>query len=123
MEKRGYILAACWTPECTVEHPEAVRQLAIEYARAGADITQTCTFYSDDKRLKELHGENAPTVKRPPYYENYENNLIKNSVRNSAKKSIKPHARLPKKLAGKEVPLWLEVFRKLRPIQRRRTRN
>jgi hypothetical protein len=45
-----------------VEHPAAVKQLAIEFARAGGDVTQTYTFFSDDIRLKEWHGPEAPTV-------------------------------------------------------------
>ena len=64
LEKRGYALGNANTSEASVEHPEAVRQLAIEYARAGADITQTYTFFSDDQRLKEWHGEQVPTVRK-----------------------------------------------------------
>ena len=64
LEKRGYVLANAWTPESSVEHPDAVRQLAIEFARAGADITQTYTFFSDDQRLKEWHGDNVPKVRK-----------------------------------------------------------
>jgi len=48
LEKRGYVKAGCYTPESSVEHPEAVVNLAEEYARAGADITQTFTYYSRD---------------------------------------------------------------------------
>jgi len=48
LEKRGYVKAGCYTPESSVEHPEAVENLAEEFARAGADITQTFTFYSRD---------------------------------------------------------------------------
>ena len=62
LEKRGYVLANAWTPESAVEHPDAVRQLALEFARAGGDVTQTYTFFSDDKRLKEWHGDSVPTV-------------------------------------------------------------
>jgi len=61
LEKRGYVLANAWTPESSVEHPDAVRQLGLEFARAGADITQTYTFFSDDKRLKEWHGNSVPS--------------------------------------------------------------
>ena len=68
LEKRGYVLSNAWTPESAVEHPDAVRQLALEFARAGADITQTYTFFSDDKRLKEWHGEGVPSVSRPINY-------------------------------------------------------
>merc|ERR1712107_406581 len=41
LEKRGYATAGSWTPEAAAEHPEAIEQLGIEFARAGADITQT----------------------------------------------------------------------------------
>merc|ERR1711974_424850 len=40
LEKRGYATAGSWTPEAAAEHPEAIEQLGIEFARAGADITQ-----------------------------------------------------------------------------------
>ena len=61
LEQRGYVQANIWTPEASVEHPEAVRQLAMEFARAGADITQTYTFYSDDEKLKSRLGPEGPT--------------------------------------------------------------
>ena len=48
LEKRGYVKAGHYTPESSVEHPGAVEQLAEEFARAGADITQTFTFYNRD---------------------------------------------------------------------------
>ena len=57
-----YVQAHHWTTEASVEHPGAVRQLAIEFARAGADITQTYTFYSDDEKLKARLGPTGPTV-------------------------------------------------------------
>lgn len=52
MEKRGYVKAGVWTPEATVEHPEAVRQLHREFLRAGADVMQTFTFYASDSKLQ-----------------------------------------------------------------------
>jgi betaine-homocysteine S-methyltransferase len=55
LEKRGYVLAGPWTPEAACEHPDAVKQLALEFARAGADITQTFTFYSTDDKLKLIN--------------------------------------------------------------------
>ena len=33
LEKRGYVKAGPWTPEATVENPEAVRQLHREFLR------------------------------------------------------------------------------------------
>lgn len=55
LEKRGYVKAGPWTPECTVEHPEAVRQLHREFQRAGADVIQAFTFSMDD----DLEGDQA----------------------------------------------------------------
>merc|ERR1712029_747772 len=80
LEKRGYVLANAWTPESSVEHPEAVRQLALEFARAGADITQTYTFFSDDKRLREWHGDKVPSCA-----------TINKAACNIAKKVAKDH--------------------------------
>ncbi len=48
LEKRGYVKAGPWTPECVVEHPEAVLQLHREFARAGADVAQAFSV-SEDK--------------------------------------------------------------------------
>ncbi|XP_041465761.1 betaine--homocysteine S-methyltransferase 1-like isoform X2 [Lytechinus variegatus] len=52
LEKRGYVKAGPWTPEATVEHPEAVRQLSKEFLRAGADVIQAFTFYASDDKLE-----------------------------------------------------------------------
>ncbi|KAM8865747.1 betaine--homocysteine S-methyltransferase 1-like [Synchiropus picturatus] len=52
LEKRGYVKAGPWTPECTVTHPEAVRQLHREFLRAGANVMQTFTFYASDDKLE-----------------------------------------------------------------------
>lgn len=51
LEKRGYVKAGPWTPEATVEHPEAVRQLHREFLRAGSDVMQAFTFYASDDKL------------------------------------------------------------------------
>ncbi|WP_411026679.1 homocysteine S-methyltransferase family protein, partial [Salmonella sp. s54395] len=40
------------TPEATVEHPDAVRQLAREFLRAGSDVMQAFTFYASDDKLQ-----------------------------------------------------------------------
>lgn len=52
MERRGYVKAGAWTPEATVEHPEAVRQLHSEFLRAGANVMQTFTFYASKDKLE-----------------------------------------------------------------------
>ena len=51
LEKRGYVKAGPWTPEATVEHPEAIRQLHREFLRAGADVMQAFTFYASEDKL------------------------------------------------------------------------
>eukprot|EP00092_Neocalanus_flemingeri_P007860 GFUD01008486.1.p1 GENE.GFUD01008486.1~~GFUD01008486.1.p1 ORF type:complete len:377 (+),score=101.44 GFUD01008486.1:169-1299(+) len=52
LEKRGYVKAGKFTPESACEHPGAVKQLAIEFARAGADVTQTFTYGSTEGMLE-----------------------------------------------------------------------
>merc|ERR1719190_146069 len=59
LEKRGFVKAGPWTPEATVEYPNAVRQLHYEYARAGADVMQTFTFYASEDKLKNRGNEAA----------------------------------------------------------------
>jgi len=51
LEKRGYVMAGSWTPEAAPEHPQAVEQLAVEFSRAGADVTQTFSFWCHEDSL------------------------------------------------------------------------
>ena len=37
-----------WMRTSLIQDPDGVKQLAKEFARAGADVTQTFTFYSTD---------------------------------------------------------------------------
>ncbi|KAK2560387.1 Betaine--homocysteine S-methyltransferase 1 [Acropora cervicornis] len=57
LEKRGYVKAGPWTPECTVEDPDAVRQLHREFLRAGADVIQAFSFSMDDKTIDDQNEE------------------------------------------------------------------
>merc|ERR1719436_32649 len=52
LEKRGYVKAGPWTPEANCEHPQAVKQLHTEFARAGSDVMQTFTFYASEDKLQ-----------------------------------------------------------------------
>merc|ERR1712037_2290 len=54
LEKRGFVKAGPWTPEATVEHPEAVRQLHREFLRAGSDVMQAFTYYASEDKLTWL---------------------------------------------------------------------
>jgi len=51
LEKRGYVKAGPWTPEATIENPEAVRQLHREFLRAGSDVMQAFTYYASEDKL------------------------------------------------------------------------
>lgn len=70
LEQRGYVLACDWTPEVVVKHPDAVRELGKEFARAGADITQTCTYYAsatnmccnDDGEIERRRGASCTEI-------------------------------------------------------------
>ena len=53
LEKRGYVKAGEWTTQAAAEFPDAVEQLAVEFARAGGDVTQTFTFWCHQDALPE----------------------------------------------------------------------
>ncbi len=46
LERRGYVQAGPYTPEVSVERPEALRQLHEEFRRAGSEVLQALTFYA-----------------------------------------------------------------------------
>ena len=54
-----YVQAGKYTPESACEHPGAVRQLALEFARAGGDVTQTFTYGSTEGNLMTNRGFKA----------------------------------------------------------------
>lgn len=51
LERRGYVQAGPFTPEVSIRHPDALRQLHIEFLRAGADVLQTLTYYASRDKL------------------------------------------------------------------------
>jgi betaine-homocysteine S-methyltransferase len=51
LERRGYVQSGPYTPEVSIRHPEALRQLHIEFLRAGAEVLQTLTFYASRDKL------------------------------------------------------------------------
>jgi betaine-homocysteine S-methyltransferase len=57
LERRGYVQAGPFTPEVTVEFPEALRQLHIEFKRAGAEVLQALTFYGSQEKLGSVGRE------------------------------------------------------------------
>lgn len=51
LEKRGYVQAGPFTPECTVTHPEAVKELHREFVDGGSEVIQALAFYGDKEKL------------------------------------------------------------------------
>lgn len=54
LERRGYVSAGPYTPELVVEHPEALKQLQTDFARAGAQVLQALTYYAHEEKLKDI---------------------------------------------------------------------
>lgn len=52
LERRGYVSAGAFTPEAVLDHPDAVKQLQTDFARAGAEVLQACTYYAHEEKLK-----------------------------------------------------------------------
>uniref|UniRef100_A0A8C6B5C1 Betaine--homocysteine S-methyltransferase 2 n=1 Tax=Monodon monoceros TaxID=40151 RepID=A0A8C6B5C1_MONMO len=59
LEKRGYVKAGLWTSEAVVEHPNAVRQLHMEFLRAGSNVMQTFTFSASEDKMESQYFEHA----------------------------------------------------------------
>lgn len=59
MERRGYLGAGPFTPEVCIDHPEAVKQLQTDFARAGAQVLQGLTYYAHEEKLKDIGREGA----------------------------------------------------------------
>ncbi len=51
LEKRGYVQAGPFTPECVLDHPDAVRELHREFVDAGAEFLQALSFYASRDKL------------------------------------------------------------------------
>ena len=54
LERRGYLSAGPYTPEVVIEHPQVVRQLQTDFARAGSDVLQACTYYAHESKLEAI---------------------------------------------------------------------
>ncbi len=54
LESRGYVQAGPFTPEVTIEHPNALRALHEEFLHAGAEVLQVLTFYASENKLAQI---------------------------------------------------------------------
>lgn len=59
LERRGYVSAGPFTPEVSVENPEALLQLQRDFARAGSQVLQALTYYAHEEKLKDIGKEGA----------------------------------------------------------------
>jgi betaine-homocysteine S-methyltransferase len=57
LERRGYVSAGPFTPQVVIEHPESVKQLQTDFARAGAEVLQAVTYYAHKEKLKVIGAE------------------------------------------------------------------
>ena len=51
LEKRGWVRPGPFTPEVAIVHPDALRELHIEFREAGAEVLQALTFYASRDKL------------------------------------------------------------------------
>jgi betaine-homocysteine S-methyltransferase len=51
LEKRGWVRPGPFTPEVAIVYPDALRELHIEFRRAGAEVLQALTFYASRDKL------------------------------------------------------------------------
>lgn len=51
LEKRGWVRAGPFTPEVALTHPDALRELHIEFREAGAEVLQALTFYASRDKM------------------------------------------------------------------------
>lgn len=54
LERRGYVSAGPFTPQAVLDNPEAVMQLQVDFARAGAEVIQACAYYAHEEKLKAV---------------------------------------------------------------------
>jgi betaine-homocysteine S-methyltransferase len=54
LENRGYVQAGPFTPEVTIEHPNALRALHEEFVHAGAEVLQVLAFYASENKLAQI---------------------------------------------------------------------
>ncbi len=51
LERRGYVVAGAFTPELSITHPDAIREMHREMALAGAEVLQVMAFYGSREKL------------------------------------------------------------------------
>ncbi len=57
LERRGYLKAGAFVPEVVLDYPEAVKELHIEFLRAGSDVVVAFTYYAHRDKLRVINRE------------------------------------------------------------------
>ncbi|NUL47426.1 homocysteine S-methyltransferase family protein [Cellulosimicrobium funkei] len=57
LERRGYLSAGEFVPEVSLEHPEALRALHVDFQRAGSDIVESFTYNGHREKMKVIGKE------------------------------------------------------------------
>ena len=54
LEQRGWVVTGAFTPEISITHPGAVRELHEEMKNAGCDVLQVMAFYGSREKLETV---------------------------------------------------------------------
>ncbi len=54
LEQRGWVVTGAFTPEISLTHPEAVRELHTEMRNAGCEVLQVMAFYGSREKLETV---------------------------------------------------------------------
>lgn len=54
LERRGYVKAGPFVPEVVLNHPDAVKELHLEFLRMGTDVVVAFTYYGHRSKLKSV---------------------------------------------------------------------
>ncbi len=57
LERRGYVKAGPFVPEAVLDFPGAVRELHLEFLRAGAEVMVAFTYYAHRSKMKRIGRE------------------------------------------------------------------
>ena len=57
LERRGYMQAGPFVPEVVLDHPDVLRQLHLDFLRAGSDITVAFTYYAHREKMRQIGRE------------------------------------------------------------------
>ncbi|QDC10761.1 homocysteine S-methyltransferase family protein [Oceanicola sp. D3] len=57
LERRGYLTAGEFVPEVALEHPDALRNLHVDFQRSGSDIVEAFTYNGHREKMRVIGKE------------------------------------------------------------------